>query len=509
MAETSKTSDQIHAKLPIFDGDNYERWTAQMKVVFRYHGVLDVIHSGVTPLNEAPTETERATHREQMKKDDKAIYFLHQCVDSNVLENIIEYETAKEAWDVLATTYAGDKQTKKVKLLMALRRQLGQLQMEPNETVTQFVNRLTVLTNQMKSCGEAVTDSLKVEKVITGLTPKFDSLVAAIEQSKDLDTLKLEQLIGSLEAHELKLKNRDGVKKDEKETENALFTQSQKKGSGSYESWKKKGKGKWKSNKNEGGNGKGKKKSKEHIQCYNCQKWGHFADECVNPKVPRKRNEEAQLARDSDEEVVALVATIDEEVMMLMTVTEGGGIEWWYLDTGCSNHMTSHLEWFCEIDKTVRRKIRFGDGSYVIAEGIGNVAIRREDGTKVIVSDVLYVPQMKSNLLSLGQLLEKGYSMNMNGNYMEVFDSKKKVVLKVSMSRNRTFKVGVNSIDQKCLIAQEDDIMWKWHKRMGHLNFNSLKMLQKKNMVVGLPQIEEPKEICGKCCEGKATKEVI
>lgn len=101
--------------------------------------------------------------------------------------------------------------------------------MEPNETVAQFVNKLTVLTNQMKSCGKAVTNSMRVEKVITGLTSKFDNLVVAIEQSKDLDTLKLEQLRGSLEAHELKLKNRDGVKKDEKETEKALFTQTQKK----------------------------------------------------------------------------------------------------------------------------------------------------------------------------------------------------------------------------------------------------------------------------------------
>ena len=77
------------------------------------------------------------------------------------------------------------------------------------------------------------------------------------------------------------------------------------------------------------------------------------------------------------------------------------------------------------------------------------------------MSDVLYVPQMKSNLLSLGQLLEKGYSTNMKGSYMEVFDSKEKVVLKVSMTSNRTFKVGVNSIDQKCLVAQVDDIVWK------------------------------------------------
>lgn len=283
-----------------------------MKVVFRYQGVLDIISTGVTPLAENPTEALRATHREQLKKDDKAIFLIHQCVDANVLEKIIEYETAKEAWDVLATTYAGDKQTKKVKL-MVMRRQLGLLQMESNESVANFVNRLVVLTNQMRSCGEIVSESMKVEKVLTGLTPNFDVVVSAIEQAKDLDTLKLEQLLGALEAHELKLKNRESIKKDDKEHEKALFAQSQKKGGGS-ESWKnKRGKGKWKNNKQDGNNpkgenqkkegdnnGKGKKKSKEDIQCYNCQRYGHYADECNNPKVPRKRNEEAQFAQDSD-----------------------------------------------------------------------------------------------------------------------------------------------------------------------------------------------------------------
>ncbi|XP_073221504.1 uncharacterized protein [Cicer arietinum] len=317
---TQKSNDQIPAKLPIFDGNNYESWTAQMKVVFRYQGVLDIISTGVTPLAENPTEALRATHREQLKKDDKAIFLIHQCVDANVLEKIIEYETAKEAWDVLATTYARDKQTKKVKL-MAMRRQLGLLQMESNESVASFVNR-------------------------------------------------------------------DNIKKNDKENEKAMFAQSQKKGGGS-ESWKnKRGKGKWKNNKQEGynpkgenqkkegdSNGKGKKKSKEDIQCYNCQKYGHYADECNNPKVPRKRNEEAQLAQDSD----------NQETVMLMTIinSETGCEEWWYLDTGCSNHMTGHKDWFCELDETVRRSIKFGDGRSVMAKGIGKVSIRRVDGSKV------------------------------------------------------------------------------------------------------------------------------
>eukprot|EP00256_Glycine_max_P063245 XP_014633004.1 uncharacterized protein LOC106799314 [Glycine max] len=375
--------------------------------------------------------------------------------------------------------------------------------MESNETVAEFVNKLVILANQMKSCGEVVTDSMKVEKVLTGLTPNFDHIVSAIEQSKDLETLKLEQLLGSLEAHELKMKNREGIKKEEKAFEQALFAKNQKKGGG--DSWKnKKGKGKWKYNKQESSgsksenqkkegenNGKGKKKSKEHIQCYNYRKYGHYADECSNPKVPRKRGEEAKLACDSnDEEAVMLMATVNGET----SIEE----EWWYLDTGCSNHMTGHKDWLCEIDETVKRNIKFGDGKSVMAKGIGKVAIRRVDGSKVTISDVLYVPNMESNLLSLRQLLEKGFSMHMEGEHMEVVDSNGKYVLKVVVSKNRTFKVGVSTIKQKCLTAQSNDSVWKWHRRLGHLNFNNLNKLQKKNMVVGLPSIEVPRQVCGR-----------
>ena len=89
-----------------------------------------------------------------------------------------------------------------------------------------------------------------------------------------------------------------------------------------------------------------------------------------------------------------------------------------------------------------------------------------------------YVPNMESNLLSLGQLLEKGFSMHMEGEHMKVADSNWKCVLKIDVSKNRTFKVGVSTIKQKCLTAQSNDSVWKWHRRLGHLNFNSLNKLQ-------------------------------
>jgi len=41
------------------------------------------------------------------------------------------------------------------------------------------------------------------------------------------------------------------------------------------------------------------------------------------------------------------------------------------------------------------------------------VLVTRQDGRQAVISDVLYVPGMKSNLINMGQLLEKGFSMNM------------------------------------------------------------------------------------------------
>jgi len=64
----------------------------------------------------------------------------------------------------------------------------------------------------------------------------------------------------------------------------------------------------------------------------------------------------------------------------------------------------------------VKSKIKFTDNSSITAEGIGKVMIQRKDEQHSFINDVLYVPNMKNNLLSLGQLLEKSYSMQMEDN---------------------------------------------------------------------------------------------
>ncbi|RDX87990.1 hypothetical protein CR513_30469, partial [Mucuna pruriens] len=94
--------------------------------------------------------------------------------------------------------------------------------------------------------------------------------------------------------------------------------------------------------------------------------------------------------------------------------------------------------------------VKFVDNSTVTAEGIGKVLIQKRNGLQSLIKDVLYVPQMKTNLLSLGQLLEKGYVMNMEHNMMKMYDSKRKLISKAPLSKNRKFKIGIQS-DERVL----------------------------------------------------------
>ena len=70
------------------------------------------------------------------------------------------------------------------------------------------------IVNKIQSCGEKFTDQMIVEKVLRSLTPEFDHLVSSIEDSKDISVFSFDELMGSIQAHEVRLnlsieKNKD------------------------------------------------------------------------------------------------------------------------------------------------------------------------------------------------------------------------------------------------------------------------------------------------------------
>ncbi|GAU38713.1 hypothetical protein TSUD_396410 [Trifolium subterraneum] len=194
-----------------------------MKVIFIVQESDEQVNTILDPLPANAIEPQRTTFREAQKKDSKALFLIHQCVDSKVFENIADATTSKDAWDILQKSYGGDAKAKKVKL-QALKRQFELLEMKSYETIADYFTRVETLINQMKNCGSTLNEEEMVEKVLRTLTHKFDHIVVTIEQTKDLSEIKMEDLQSTLETHELKHCERNHGKEDEQ----ALFVKFKK-----------------------------------------------------------------------------------------------------------------------------------------------------------------------------------------------------------------------------------------------------------------------------------------
>ncbi|KAM1480370.1 hypothetical protein ACFX2I_027522 [Malus domestica] len=187
----------------------------------------------------------------------------------------------------------------------------------------------------------------------------------------------------------------------------------------------------------------------------------------------------------------------DNGVVLLACKSNDGDQDYtWYLDTGASNHICGRRSMFVELNESVSGNISFGDKSKIPVKGKGNILIPLKNGGHQLISNVYYVPNMKSNILSLGQLLEKGYDIHMKNYSLFLRDDKGRLIAKVKMSKNRMFPMNIQNDVAKCLKTCYKDTSWLWHLRFGHLNFEGLELLSKKEMVRGLPCINRPDQAC-------------
>ncbi|CAL8135751.1 unnamed protein product [Prunus armeniaca] len=156
----------------------------------------------------------------------------------------------------------------------------------------------------------------------------------------------------------------------------------------------------------------------------------------------------------------------------------------WYLDSGCSNHMTGREDVLVDVDKNITAKLAMGTGQLVDVVGKGNLVVDTKMGIRY-VKEVLLVVGLKENLLSVGQMMEHGYVLIFGANKAEIYDdsSLSNLVTKVQMKGNRSFPLKFHTTLQVALRANVESFLI-WHRRMGHLNFTSLKVLQDQGMAV-------------------------
>ncbi|XP_050885286.1 uncharacterized protein LOC127088725 [Lathyrus oleraceus] len=248
--------------------------------------------------------------------------------------------------------------------------------MGEDKKITGYVSKMHKRVHLMKGCGENLTDKMIVEKII--------------------------YLVGSLEAHEI----RTVEKKEVQDSIQALQAQSWKKNSGSNKFkgklYKTQGKKSWSNphkNKVDDRASESSKKEKE-IPMINKKEKKKRKDKGSTKGKDKRVNLARQDSDDSDDMVVT-AAVADDHVEFKI----------WFLDSGCSNHMTGRKLWLVDFNELKKSKVKLVDNSSLQVEGTGKIVIQRSNRVKALIKDVLYVPGIKCNLLSVGQLVENGFSV--------------------------------------------------------------------------------------------------
>ncbi|GAU31151.1 hypothetical protein TSUD_315750 [Trifolium subterraneum] len=452
----------VPLQVPMLTKSNYHNWSLRMVALLGTHDVWEIVEKDlVIPENEGTlSQTQKDSLRDSRKRDKKALCLIYQGLDEDTFEKVSGAKTAKEAWEKLQTSYKGADQVKKVRL-QTLRKEFEALHMKEGELISDYFSRVLTVTNNLKRNGEKYDDVRIMEKVLRSLDPKFEHIVTVIEETKDLEAMTIEKLLGSLQAYEERKKKKKDI--EEQVLKTRVDSPREEHGRSSQRRGEDRGCGRrygggrgWRPNDDNNqrgeissrGRGRGSPKpryDKSRVKCYNCEKFGHYASECRAPsnhKVEEKANYVEEI---SQEDGTLLLAHKDNE---------RGGDNQWYLDSGASNHMCGRRSMFVELDESVNENVAFGDESKVAVKGKGNVVIRFKNGDHQFISNVYYVSNMKSNILSLGQLLEKGYNIQLKNNNLSIRDHSNKFIAK-EMVRGLPYINHPNQVCEGCLLGKQ------------------------------------------------------
>lgn len=167
------------------------------------------------------------------------------------------------------------------------------------------------------------------------------------------------------------------------------------------------------------------------MECFKCHKHGHFQSEC--PSWDKEANY-AELG--------------EEEEMLLMSYVKMNGAkkeDVWFLDSGCNNHMCGDKSLFTNLNESFRQEVKLGNNIRMDVLGKGNVRLQVSDFTHVI-SEVFFMRELKNNLLSIGQLQEKGLVILIQHGMLKIYHPEKGLIIQTEMSANRMFILSVKSL---------------------------------------------------------------
>lgn len=445
MAQDSASSSSLPSFEKLEGSRNYSTWKNQMELVLIHDDLWE--YTSVTPT---------ATDTQGIKRDQKARAKIGLMVKPHCMVHILKKEkTAKGAWDALKAAFEDKGLNNRCRLLS----KLVSLKLEQFSTVREYVTKAMETAQELEDLGKKIDDELLAALILQGLTMDFQPMRLAIESSNvvlttDYVCTKLFQM---------------------EETHTSTTSASHPMSTALQ------------ANKYKGRTTANKQKSKG-LKCFICD-GPHKANVC--PQKPKVKNTAMQA-------------------YALGTASNLKPKEW-VIDSGASTSISYDRTWFRDLRDTPNPlRVTCADGNDVYGEGEGTVVCE-----PFTVSNVTYIPGLCSNLLSVNAIAKKGHVVVFDESSCHIFKKdeyeckvKGKAVV-TGVEEGGLYKLKCCFQDSALATTDGDqsDQQMLWHRRMGHLGMNNLKLLRDK-MATGVrfPNTRNKLE-CISCVIGKQTKQ--
>jgi hypothetical protein len=120
---------------------------------------------------------------------------------------------------------------------------------------------------------------------------------------------------------------------------------------------------------------------------------------------------------------------------------------------GATKHMTGCRSVFSDLDRNIQGTVKFGDGSMVQIEGMWTILFRCKNGEHRAFVGMYYIPKLRTNIISVGQLDEIGYQTVVDGGVLKIRDDQRRLLAKVNRSPNRLYILEAEIASPVCLLA--------------------------------------------------------
>lgn len=496
-----------------FSGDSLEwnEWKGKFRAVLHTEKLTKTLTAA------RPSESEAALLANWKEGNENLFYQLVLYTETIAASVVWQYERdtdGQAAWKALVDRYEKSGSIG----MTALHKQLATCSMSEDQEPDVFFIKFEMIANRLKELGHPFSDDMLLSMLLGKLPRSYDGLTRALEIKDGLTLEMAKKHIKNyhIQRHEEGGKDAGGTK--------ALFTQNrpqQKKlqinvrhknltchGCGEVGHIKPNCPKKMKP----AGDGKSgsvdqqqrRWKSKPFIvKCHTCGKTGHKAINCQLAKVAiAKYLEDNEGATQGDQ--MALMTNLSPVGSSTSIHTNS-----WIVDSGCTSSMTNVEEALSNLELGKGQVIVAG-GKVLQSTGKGTVfgSMKRADGKliQVRLSDVLLVPDLDANLLSVKSLVKKGAKVTFGETESTIEVGSNKLPIRTTGNLYevqiipRVKPAGSPNVEEVRTAITAELI----HERLGHFHARGIADVSKRN--VGLPKVQLLDKVCDTCEVSKHTR---